>query len=199
MNFDKLRWRIDKVSAQDKVADIFPQIGIIFDGTLKNQAIKEDILHRYIIYCYHQNSPLVEKMLEDVRRRKIKAFELAGLELGKEADIDECAGEIIKNENTEVGRAILQFLKFEDSVGHMQIVLQTEALYQYNHELIDAKKGTDKTSTVKAITDLTNLLDKVKSKHYRGDDELINFVASTQILENRRITPEDEVAYRKAL
>lgn len=194
--FDKLKWRIDKTSG--KVTDEFPDLAEIFAETnLSNEIIDEDILHRYIIYAYHKNSPLVENMLEDVKRRKIKAFELAGLKLGTDADTDESVNEIIKNENTEVGRAVLQFLKFEDSVGHMQLTLQVEALYQYNHELIDAKKGTDKTATVKAISDLTVLLDKTKSRHFRMDDDLINFVASAQVIEGRRITPEDEVAYRK--
>ncbi len=198
MDFTKLKWRINEIPFEVKITEVYPELAEIFKEHI--QPLEDlgsfDIFARYIIYCYHKGSPLIAKMLEDVRARKRKALDLAGVDLTAEGN-QELINSILNNECEAVGYAVLQFLKFENSIGHLQICLQTEALCQYNYELIDAKKGADKTQTVKAISDLTTLLDRIKAQHFKMDNDMGDFTASYQIIENRRITPEDEVMYQK--
>ncbi len=201
MDFSKLKFRIDLIPQEELIFTRYPEIADIlveYLEKLEETPIGADKAARYIIYTYSKTSPLVDKMLEEVNHRKLKAFQLAGVVLNEDEVVDQFVQDVLKNENKTVNYAIIQYLKFTEGRRHFAMVQQIEAYYNFHLDLNTADKGTDKKSTIAAINDLEASISKLSEAHFSMDEELSNFVASFNITENRRITPEDEVNYQKS-
>ena len=141
---------------------------------------------KYIVFCYHQHSPLLE--IDDIIRRKREGMRLAEIDIIKNEEI---VVEIVYNEEETVNYAILQFLKFEKSRNFMALTLQSEAYFNFNFELT---KSTGKSTEVSAIkiSQLNDSIEALGNKVFSGDTDLIDFVPTFDILERRAIiTPED--------
>lgn len=188
MEFDysKLKFRVDLVPLEQDAAKQFPELANRFSEYAHKIAeldIPLDKMIRYAVLCYSETSPLV-RMIDDILMRKKKALELI------EYKHDELSGTI---SNATIAHALIQFLKFENHARHMSLMMYHETMAKCQADML-VTKGTERKQTLEAMEKLQNMIDKLAATHYKEDEELDNFSDSFQILEKRKIFPEEQLA-----
>lgn len=189
LDFSKMKWAIHAVPVDKDVLTFIPELRYMFAEHLNkihDAGLNPNIIIRYIIYIYHEHSPFVFK-IDDILMRKKMAMQKAGAEITEEIQA------VINNEVDAVCHAAIQFAKFENNIRRMALMLQTEAYYYWNMELV---KGSSKVD-VKKLRELRQEIDTLTLQLFKGDTEITNFVGSAKVLEDRAIFPEDVVANRK--
>lgn len=211
-DFEKMKWQIHQVPLNKSVFDAIPEIKELFSPIQKTldkvNDITADKLVRYIIYVYHQRSPLAINE-QNVIKRKVDALNLLELEPQKLTSL-------IANKNIEANFAKMHFLKHENNFDWVELCQYTEIYYSVMNALTDdaaetgSKSAADiakvKLATVKDMKVIKSEMDSLSLRLFRNDVDiheknykgLGNFVASFLEEEKRALVlPEDFVAHKK--
>lgn len=190
-DFSKMRWRIDVVPEDKDVCTYIPELKKMFYdfiAPITEAGLDPNVIIKYIIYIYHEHSPFVSN-IDDIITRKKMAMKKAGGDIR-----NKLIQMVMANEVDVVCYAAIRFAKFENNIRHMALMFHTEAYYYWNMEMI---RGSNKVD-VKKLKDLRQEIDMLTMQLFKGDDDIINFVGSAKVLEEKPIFPEDVVAFRKA-
>lgn len=185
LDYSKCKWQIQDVPLDKDIAVFYPELAQVFLEHTKRLIALEinmNIFMRFVVLVYHINSPLVI-LYDDILVRKRKALILL--------EQDSTDNILLRPLSEEIGYAVIQFLKFENNIKYKKKVMYEEALSKYQLDLINAI-GTDRKSLPDAIETLENLINKTEKDLYRGDDELKDYSESFEIVEARKIFPEEQ-------
>lgn len=198
-DFKDMNWRIDLLSDDETVFTNFPDLvkrfegieGISITGLSVLQSMTNEQLIKFIVYCYHKNSPFVRKITE-VKHRKSQALIQCGCKFteGMPEDIEG----VINCENQQVADMVLKFLLGENNLKFSALLMQTDAYYKYNYKLAYGE-NTNIKSLQGAISDIYESIQSLAHDVFSGDRDLANFVAGAGI-RGLVITPE-QYAHRK--
>lgn len=196
-DYEKLKWRIDKVPFDKKCIEVYPELGDIFLEflTLKTDTLSNDMLIRFIIFCYHRNSPYIEKITNPIER-KVAVFNYLKIE-EKNGAFPSDIQSIVKSISPRVAKMIYQFCKFEDSLTYFALVTTTEVYIQMNEqlgsEMSSAKDSKDTADVLVKLEKIEDRIDKLSSKLFKQDIMLKDFIGSVLVVEGRKkkITAED--------
>lgn len=213
-DFDKMKWQIHNVPLDKNVLDEIPELQELFltiqQHIKKVKGITSDKLIRYIIYVYHQRSPLAVNE-QNIIKRKVDALKLIGLVPDKLSDL-------VANKNTEANYVKMHFLKHENNFDWVEFCQYTEIYYSVMNALTDenaetgSKSAADiaklKLMAVKEMKVIKGEIDNLSLRLFRNDTDihdkgykgLGNYVASFLEEEKRvSILPEDYVARKKQM
>lgn len=197
-DWDKMKWNIRHVPLTEPITIRFPELKSIFleYETGFEIGVDIDIVHRYIVYCYHKNSPLV-KRVDDIIERKQYALMLCNI-----SDFtDEGILKLIGNEGEKVIAAIIQFLKFERDMDYMAWCIQVETYYNWNQALLgDNGKSQDiknRTEIFKNLESLRESISVLSERVTRGDTDIANHLAANQVLLKRSPVSMEEYSLQK--
>lgn len=182
-----MKWRIDQVPKEIRVTDRFPELETTFREYMNDLATNElsaDTVIRYIVYCYHKNSPLVKK-ISNIAQRKQEAWIQSGAD-PKCTD----AKDISDHSNEKIAYAIIQFLIFERDTDYLTLTYRKEAYHRLNMEMANGKTKFA-ASTYTSLRDLEADIERLSNKATSGDPELISSFPAFQIIEQRKLSPED--------
>lgn len=211
-DFDKMKWNINNVPLDRNVLDEIPELKEIFSTIIpqikKVKGITSDKLIRYIIYVYHQRSPLALNE-QNIIKRKVDALKLIGL-------VPEKLTDLVANKNVEANYAKMHFLKHENNFDWVEFCQYTEIYYSVMNALTDENAETGnksaadiakaKLGAVKEMKVIKNEIDNLSISLFRNDVDirekgykgLSNFGASFLEEEKRMmVLPEDFVARKK--
>ena len=181
-----MKWRIDEVPANVRITEKFPDLENIFREYLNDLATDElsaDVVMRFIVLCYHKNSPFV-RGISNIGQRKVQAWIKSGAN-PQSNDVKDISGNI----NKKVQLAILQFLKFEQDGAYLSLVYRQEAYHRLNIEM--SSGGTKfSAATYKSLQQMEEDITRLSEKAFSGDTALLNNFATAQIYENRKLSPE---------
>lgn len=185
--YKPMKFRVDEVPLSIRVTDRIPELENIFREYLNDMATDEitiDQLIRYIVYCYHKNSPLVKK-ISNPGQRKVEAWTQAGVD-PKLTD----ARDISDHKNEKIAEAILQFLVFERDADYLTLTYRKEAYHRLN---LENAKGGQKFSAAmyNSLRDLESDIERLSNKMTSGDTLLMNHFDAFQVKQNRKLAPED--------
>lgn len=168
---------------------------------------KEQIIS-LVVYTYHINSPLVQQEAS-IHKRRYKALTLMGIEIKEPIEKSQHFNYIIGN-NTFLNRLALQFCKLEDNFKWIELIRKSEMAddifltLKLEMQGAGAKSANDimkiKLDIEAKAEGLQNRIQQLASEIFRQDSNLLNMVASHEILEKRKaiITPERFVSSKKA-
>lgn len=181
MDYSKMKWRCDKDINKD-VRQVYPDLALIFKEHIKkieSLNISVNIFIRYVVLTYHQYSPYIE--IDDIAARKRKV--LSFLEQDTQDNI------LLKPFTADIAYAVLQFLKFEHSSKYKKKVFYEELLAKNQAELMENQlKKTDLDS----IEKLEQMISKLSGETNAGDEELNDFAESFDVIQKRKIFPEEQ-------
>jgi len=190
-----MKWNIKDCTGQ--VCKEFPDLHNIFYEFEQEEfqgIVTFDKIVRYIIFCYHKDSPFIKRQLE-VGVRKERSLIEAGFT--KEFPSEVLA--ILNNDNEVVVKMICQFLKFEKNMRYANLMFMYESYWNttvavglYRTQMKDAATATKLTNE---MTDLMNKIENEADKVFCGDIQLAEKVSANQVLEKRTpISPEQNNA-----
>lgn len=179
--FSEMQWRLDLITADESIFDLYPDLvkrfdtveGISLSGINLLESINNEQLIKFIVYCYHKQSPFVRKITE-VKHRKNQALIKVGFAFT--TNIPEDIQSLINCENEKVADMILKFLIGENNLKFSALMMQTDAYYRYNYKLAYGEGGNTK-SLMQTVGDIYDSIQSLSHDVFSGDRELSNFVA----------------------
>lgn len=196
-----MSWRID-LPTEEPFFEAFPELikrfegieGVSIKGIQLLESLTNEQLVKFIVYCYHKNSPFVRKITE-VKHRKTQALIKTGFNFSK--GIPQDVQDIIACVNVNVADMILKFLIGENNMKFSALMMQTDAYYKFNYQLAYTDVKSIQVMT-KAINDLGHNIENLAHDVFSGDKDLNNFVAGAG-LRGLILTPEQNAhSNRKA-
>jgi hypothetical protein len=198
-DFEEMSWRLDLIREEESIFDLYPDLikrfdgmqGISLTGINVLNSITNEQLIKFIVYCYHKNSPFVRKITE-VKHRKSQALIQVGCKFAE--GIPEDIQEVINCKNQTVADMILKFLLGENNLKFSALMMQTDAYYKYNYKLA-YEETTNLKGLMGAVNELFDSIQNLSHDVFSGDREMANFVAGAGV-RGLTITPEQN-AHRK--
>ena len=198
-DFKDMSWRVDLLTGEQSIFESFPELiqrfngieGISLSGINMLASITNEQLIKFIVYCYHKQSPFVRKITE-IKHRKTQALLKAGFTYtsGMPEDIQE----LIDCQNEKVADMILKFLIGENNMKFSALMMQSDAYYRYNYKLAYSDV-TNVKSLMQSINEIGQNIEALSHEVFSGDKDLSNFVGSAS-LRGLIITPEQN-AHKK--
>lgn len=191
----KMRWRIDKQPASS-----FKDLMDRFEEFKSSQTVNlsnEQIIN-YIVWTYHKNSPFVERF-ENIIERKAEVLKYLGVKPQKDGYFAEDIQKVIKSSDEVVGKMVIQFVRFENSLSYYALVQTLESycklLDQLGEEVGSSKEAKETTETIIKMKKVKEAVDELAAEVFRQDAYQADFVAAHQIEQGRksRIIPEHYV------
>lgn len=198
-------YEVKDLPPNKKVFEAYPELKDIFSDLGKQLSsfleLTSDQVLRYIILTYHFNSPLVQSKA-DLMWRKKQAMLSAGVKADKSGFFSEEAMKIIANQQPQAIDLKMRFIRFENNLDWVELSALTEVYYDYIRTISDESQSTGnktasdifkvKQAIIKESEGLKNKIDTLSSKVFKGDIDLVNYVGSTIVKEERRyrISPE---------
>lgn len=194
-DFDKMKWQINSLSEKESALEKFPELNNRFleFAKVKTISLSNDQIVRYIVYCYHRKSPFVEHY-ENVLERKTMILDFMKIKPGADGKYQVDIQDIVRSKDENVGRMILQFCKFENSMAWMALV-QTQEAYLNLFDQMEAsssKEAKEVSDVIIKMEQIEKRIDNLSSKLFQQDKYQSDFVASAQLEESRKrkLVPE---------
>ncbi len=214
-DFNSMKWKIKDLPITD-LFKTFPDLLQLYNEVLEimgdaeqpHEGLSKEQITALVVYTYHLQSPLVQQEAS-IHKRRFKALQLLGINIA-DVESDPNAKYIIGN-NTFLNRLAIQLCKLEENFDWLELCRKTEILDDLYLTLKMEMGGTDKKSAndimkIKLDIDakaehLKTTIRQLSHNIFRADDNLLNFVASQEIIEKRRplITPERAAARQREL
>lgn len=172
------------------------------------QWITPEQLIKFIVFCYHRQSPFINRIAE-LRERKTQALLSAGIEIDKlqiNKEAKKMLANILLSRHEFTSRLALHFLRNENNVLWNQYLHLSDVLEDAEWEMLNSNEGdgkkmnsvevAEKKSKVYAgIQKYRADLNIISEKLMMQDSEMQSFMSSQliQIKRMRLITPEDYV------
>jgi hypothetical protein len=196
-DFASMKWRIDLVPMNDKVRDTLPDVADIFleFSKFSTTSLSNDILIRFIVFCYHRKSPFVEK-IDNIIERKVAVLNYLKV-VDNEGKYPDDIQKILKSSDAKTAKMIYQFCKFEDSLTYFALVTTTETYIAMNErlgeEISSAKDSKDTVDVMIKLDKIEERIDKLADKLFKRDKDLKDFIGSVLVMDGRKkkICPED--------
>lgn len=197
-DFKKMKWDFSLLSPKTSVTKIFPDLGDMFGEykEIQTDNFSNEQILRYIILCYHRGSPFYNK-IDNVMERKREVMnylnaptDSAGLYL---VDIQR----ILRASDPIVGRMIIHFCKFENSLVYLAYTQTMEAylgmLDQFTAKTTTTKESKDLQETILKMTAIEQRLDSLAVKLFQQDRLQSDFVPAFLVEQSRKrkVIPED--------
>jgi len=172
----------------DWLAKVFHQF--IDDADLNAlKGITMNLMVRSVVLCYDPNSPLVVR-IQDIKQRKIEAFQLLNTKTYKDGRFSEDVDGIIVGKNEKYNRMVLQYLKTIDNLAYCSMTFYLESYYDLLGQL-QSQQGKDLAQIMILIEKIEVQVKKKSKEFFHNDENLVNYVASDQIYqETEALTPE---------
>lgn len=172
----------------DWLAKVFHQF--IDDADLNAlKGVTMNIMVRSIVLCYDPNSPLVIR-IQDIKQRKVEAFQLLNTKTYKDGRFSEDVDGIIIGKNEKYNRMVLQYLKAVDSMSYTSMSYFTESYYDLLAQL-QTQDAKERAQTMVLIEKIEAQAKRKAKEFFSGDEKLIDYVASENIYEETAaLTPE---------
>lgn len=184
-DFSVMRWRIDTAPAKN-YPDLMDRF--IEFGGFKTDSLSNDQLIKYIVFCYHRRSPFVEK-IENLIERKAEVMNRLKVGTDKDGYFAKDVQDIIRSSDDKVGKMIIQFCKFENSLVYTALIQTQEAYFklfeQMNAVISDTKESKDVADVLIKLEKIEDRMKKLANELFLQDKEQANFVASTQVVAAR--------------
>jgi hypothetical protein len=198
-DFEKMKWNIFLTPLHENVLDVFDSLAAIFKSAMQPlkecTAITTDQLVRYIIYCYHFNSPVARE--DNLLLRKRDALILSGVEPDANGNYSAEIMKIVAHSDEAANYCIMHFLKHENKLDWIELQAKLSVYYQVL-ELLMAESQLAGTKTVedvmdkklsvsKKLSEIKSDIDKLKAIAFNKDTEYVNLVTSFEELENELV------------
>jgi len=172
----------------DWLAKVFHQF--IDDADLNAlKGITMNLMVRSVVLCYDPNSPLVVR-IQDIKQRKIEAFQLLNTKTYKDGRFSEDVDGIIVGKNEKYNRMVLQYLKTIDNLAYCSMTFYLESYYDLLGQL-QSQQGKDLAQIMILIEKIEVQVKKKSKEFFHNDENLVNYVASDKIYqETEALTPE---------
>lgn len=189
-----MKWNLKGVAGL--VSITYPDLDIRFDEFKKEkfaQPLTYDKMVRYVVFCYHKESPLVRRMME-IGARKERALAEAGFI--KDGEWPAQIKAVLMNDNDLIIKMILQFLKFERSLRYANLMMLYERFWSITQASVGAKNSVKDSEDVKVLLDM---IEAEEDKVFSGDKDLGDHVSAIQVMDRRGvISPEANATKIKA-
>lgn len=180
-----MKWRVDTSPAKN-YPDLMDRF--IEFGGFKTDTLSADQLIKYIVFCYHRRSPFVEK-IENLIERKAEVMNYLKVGTDKDGYFAKDVQDIIRSSDDKVGKMIIQFCKFENSLVYTALIQTQEAYFklfeQMNAVISDTKESKDVADVLIKLEKIEDRMKKLANELFLQDKEQANFVASTQVVAAR--------------
>lgn len=199
-DWERMKWDIQNLPFTKRCLSEHPELGNRFleyrDVSTVN--LSTDILVRYIVLNYHRFSPFVEKC-DNPMERKIHVLHYLKVK-DKDGVYPEDVQRVLKNDYEAVGKMIIQFVKFENSLDYFAFTQTMETWFTLNEQLgtylTSAKDSKDTADIMIKMDKVDERRDSLANKLFQRDKDLKNFIGSVLVEEGRRknkIVPEDYI------
>lgn len=196
-DFQNLKWPLHQLPLSEKCLDSYADLSDIFleFKNYKTDSLTNDLVVRFIVFCYDRKSPFVEKM-ENILERKIAVLNYLKVP-DKNGQYAEDIQRIIKSNDSKTAKLIYQFCKFQDSLTYFALVTTVEVYISMNeklgNEMDGAKESKDTADTMIKLEKIEDRIEKLSNKLFKRDADLKDFIGSVLVVEGRKrkIFPED--------
>lgn len=197
-DFDKMKWNFNLLSPSSSITKIFPDLGAIFSEykNIRTDNLTNEQILRYIVLCYHRNSPFYNK-IENLMERKREVMNYLKAMVLDDGLYPNDIQLILRSVDATVGKAIVHFCKFENSLLYLAFSQTMEAylglLDQFTVKTTSNKESKDIQDMILKMGQVEQRLDSLSIKLFQQDKLQADFVPAFLIEESRKkkVIPED--------
>lgn len=189
-DFSKMKLDIHTLPLDESCQNTYPEIANIFLewSKYRTESLTNDILIRFIIFCYDRRSPFVEK-IENPIERKIAVLNHLKVPAINGVFPDDIQ-KIVKSLDGKTAKVIYHFCKFQDSLTYFALVTTTETYISLNEKLGEeigsSKESKDTVDVMIKLQKIEERIDYLSDKLFKRDTDLKDFIGSVLVMEGRK-------------